>query len=135
MSKPVTIEEYLATIPVEALETVNKIRQVISKAAPKAEEGLSYGIGGFKQNGKYFIYYSGYKKHTSIYPAPRGHEDFEEELSNYKGGKGTVQLPLDKPLPTALIKRIVLFRLRENEERTGIIKRNNPVIPLRPACP
>lgn len=125
MSKPATIEAYLKTIPAEAIETVNKIRQVIQKAAPKAEEGLSYGIGGFKLNGKYFIYYSGYKKHTSIYPAPRGHEDFEKELSYYKGGKGTVQFPLDKPLPTALIKRIVLFRLRENEEKAGLTKKKN----------
>jgi uncharacterized protein YdhG (YjbR/CyaY superfamily) len=123
MSKPETIEAYLETIPAEAIETVNKIRQIIRKAAPKAEEGLSYGIGGFKQNGKYFIYYSGYKKHTSIYPAPRGHEDFEEELSNYKGGKGTVQFPLGKPLPAALIKRIVLFRLGENEEKAGLTKK------------
>lgn len=122
MSKPVTIEEYLATIPAEAIDTVNKIRQIIQKAAPKAEEGLSYGIGGFKQNGKYFIYYSGYKKHTSIYPAPRGHEDFEEELSKYKGGKGTVQFPLGQPLPTTLIRRIVLFRLRENEEKAGLAR-------------
>jgi uncharacterized protein YdhG (YjbR/CyaY superfamily) len=123
MSKPETIEAYLATIPAEAIETVNKIRQIIRKAAPKAEEGLSYGIGGFKQNGKYFIYYSGYKKHTSIYPAPRGHEDFEEELSHYKGGKGTVQFSLEKALPTALIRRIVLFRLKENEEKAGIAKK------------
>lgn len=120
MTKPVTIEAYLATIPAGALEAVNKIRQIIRKAAPKAEEGLSYGIGGFKQNGKYFIYYSGYKKHTSIYPAPRGHEDFEAALSLYKGGKGTVQFPLDQPLPVELIKRIVLFRLRENIEKAGI---------------
>lgn len=123
MSKPATIKEYLATIPAEAIETVHKIRQIIQKAAPKAEEGLSYGIGGFRQNGKYFIYYSGYKKHTSIYPAPRGHEEFEDELSNYKGGKGTVQFPLDKPLPTALIRRIVLFRLKENEEKAGMTKK------------
>lgn len=123
MSKPATIEAYLATVPAEAIETVHKIRQIIQKAAPKAEEGLSYGIGGFKQNGKYFIYYSGYKKHTSIYPAPREHEDFEAELSNYKGGKGTVQFPLGKPLPATLIKRIVLFRLRENEEKAGLTKK------------
>ena len=123
MSKPVTIEGYLATIPAEAIEAVHKIRQIIQKAAPKAEEGLSYGIGGFKQNGKYFIYYSGYKKHTSIYPAPREHEDFEEELSTYKGGKRTVQFPLGKPLPATLIKRIVLFRLRENEEKAGLTKK------------
>ncbi|MCH5689318.1 DUF1801 domain-containing protein [Niabella sp. W65] len=61
MSKPSTIDAYLATIPAEAAEMVNKIRQIIQKAAPTAEEGLSYGIGGFKQNGRYFIYYSGYK--------------------------------------------------------------------------
>ncbi|ULT43253.1 DUF1801 domain-containing protein [Niabella defluvii] len=97
MSKPSTIDAYLATIPAEAAEMVNKIRQIIQKAAPTAEEGLSYGIGGFKQNGRYFIYYSGYKKHTSIYPAPREHEDFKDELSNYKGGKGTAQFPWISP--------------------------------------
>lgn len=119
MSKPTTIEAYLDSIPPEALEAINKIRTIIKKTAPKAEEGLSYGIGGFKQNGKYFIYYSGYKKHTSIYPAPRAHKDFEEELKNYKGGKGTVQFPLDNPLPADLVKRIVLLRLAENEEKSN----------------
>ncbi len=123
MSKPATIEAYLTAVPAEAIETVNKIRQIIKQTAPEAEEGLSYGIGGFQQNGKYFIYYSGYEKHASIYPAPREHEDFEEELSHYKGGKGTVQFPLGKPLPTELIERIVLFRLRENEEKAGLKKK------------
>lgn len=114
-----TLNKYLTSIPSEAQEAVNKIRAIIKKVAPKAEEGLSYGVGGFKQNGKYFIYYSGYKKHTSIYPAPRSHKDFEEELKAYKGGKGTVQFPLDKPLPPDLIKRIVKFRLNENEEKAN----------------
>lgn len=119
MPKPENITDYLATIPEEAQTAVAKIRNIIKKTAPKAEEGLSYGIGGFKLNGKYFIYYSGYKKHTSIYPAPRDHEKFAAELSAYKGGKGTIQFPLDQPLPLDLIKRIVQFRLRENEEKAA----------------
>ena len=126
MIKPTTVDEYLAGIPAEASEAVKKIRTIIKKAAPKAEEGLSYGIAGFKQNGKYFIYYSGYKKHTSIYPAPRSHEDFAEELTAYKGGKGTVQFPLDKPLPADLIKRIVKFRLKENEEKAASLRKDSP---------
>ncbi len=125
MSKPTTIAEYLASLSPEVLEAVNKIRAIIQKAAPKAEEGLSYGIGGFKQNGKYFIYYSGYKSHTSLYPAPRENEAFEEELRNYKGGKGTVQFPPDKKLPADLIKRIVKFRLKENEAKAALSGKKN----------
>lgn len=111
------LNEYLSTIPQEAKDAVSQIHAIIKNAAPDAEEGLSYGVGGFKINGKYFIYYAGYKKHTSIYPAPRTHKDFKEELKNYKGGKGTVQFPLEKPLPADLIKRIAIFRLKEKEKK------------------
>lgn len=117
MSKPTTLEEYLHGLPAETKEAVNTIRAIIKKTVPTAEEGLTYGMGGFKQNGKYFIYYSGYKKHTSLYPAPRHHKDFEDELKLYKGGKGTVQFPLGKPLPKGLIKRIVSFCLKETIDK------------------
>lgn len=117
-----TVEQYLTSLPASTYEAVQQLRAIIKKAAPQSEEGLSYGIGGFKQNGKYFIYYSGYKKHTSIYPAPRGHEDFEAALSGYKGGKGTVQFPVDQPLPVRLIQRIVTFRLKENQANAAAKK-------------
>jgi len=112
-TKPTTVSEYFATLPEEVQQVLQKIRSAIKKAAPGAEETISYAIPAFKLNDKCFIYYSGYKNHTSIYPAPREHEDFKAELENYKGGKGTVQFPLKEPLPIDLITRIVKLRIKE----------------------
>lgn len=118
--KPNTINEYIAGFPPEIQPLLEKIRSIIKKAVPKAEETISYAIPAFKQKGKTFIYFSGFKHHVGLYPAPRGHEDFKEELKNYKGGKGTVQFPIDQPLPADLIKRIAQFRLKESEEKSAL---------------
>jgi uncharacterized protein YdhG (YjbR/CyaY superfamily) len=116
---PKNINEYIRSLPKETQPIVKKLRSIIKKLAPAAEEGISYGIPIFKLNGRMFIYIAGYKKHTSIYPAPRRNPEFAEELSEYKGGKGTVQFPIGKPLPVRLIKRIVKFRMRENKVAAG----------------
>ena len=79
---------------------------------------ISYGIAGYKYHGM-LIYFAGFTNHVSIYPAPRGNELFKKELAGYKGGKGTVQFPIDKPLPSKLIKRIVQFRAKQNEEKAN----------------
>lgn len=112
-----TIDEYKATLPKNTQVILEKVRNTIQKAAPKADETISYQIPTFKLNGKYLIYFAGFKHHVSIYPAPRGVEAFKKELSKYKGGKGTVQFPLDKPIPLSLITKIVKFRVKENLER------------------
>ncbi len=117
MNTPEAIQQYLSNLRDEAQSAVQVIRTLIKETAPDAQEGLSYGVGGFSQNGKYFIYYAGYKKHTSIYPASRPHPAFEEELKHYKGGKDTIQFPLNQPIPVDLIQRIVRFRIGENEEK------------------
>jgi uncharacterized protein YdhG (YjbR/CyaY superfamily) len=110
---PKNIDEYIAGFPPEVQEILQKIRLTIRKAAPKAEEAIKYAIPTFTLNGN-LVFFAAYKKHIGLYPAPRGNEAFKEELSAYGGGKGTVQFPLDKPIPYALIRRIVKFRVQEN---------------------
>jgi uncharacterized protein YdhG (YjbR/CyaY superfamily) len=113
---PDSVDEYIAGFPTDVQKILQKIRMTIRKAAPGAEETISYAIPCFKLNGRYLIYFAGFRNHTSIYPAPRGAEEFTEELAAYEGGKGTVQFPLDKPIPIGLIKRIVKYRIKENLE-------------------
>ena len=120
--KPViaaTIDEYIAGFPEATQKSLNKIRATIRRVIPKAEETISYGIPTFKINGRYVIYFAGYKNHVSVYPAPRGNPEFKKELADYKGGKGTVQFPLDKPLPLELVTRITKFRLQANLRETS----------------
>ena len=116
------IDEYIAGFPKEIQKTLKLIRAAIKKAAPDAEETISYAIPTFTLNGHYLIYFAGYKNHVSIYPAPRGNENFKDELSQYKGGKGTVQFPLDKPIPLNLLGRIVKFRIKENLKKASAKK-------------
>ena len=116
-TKPVrTIDEYLAGFPKDIQEKLEKIRGTIRKAAPDAEEAISYNMPTFRLNG-YLIYFAAYKEHIAIYPAPRGNEEFKEELASYEGGKGTVRFPLHKPIPFDLIRRIVKFRVKVNQAR------------------
>jgi len=110
---PKNIDEYIAGFPPEIQEILEKIRLTIREAAPKAEEAISYMIPTFKLNGN-LVHFAAYKRHIGFYPAPRGNEAFKEELSAYGGGKGTVQFRLDKPIPYALIRKIVKFRVKEN---------------------
>lgn len=114
---PKTIDEYIAGFPQDVQEILEKVRMTIREAAPDAEETISYQMPTFTLNGRYLIYFAAYKKHIGLYPVPRGAEEFKEELSAYKGGKGTVRFPLDKPIPFDLISRIVKFRMKENLER------------------
>ena len=113
------IDEYIAGFPVEVRAKLEKIRATISKAAPKAEEVISYQIPAFRFAGRPFIYFAAYKKHIAVYPAPRGVAEFAEEFAGYEGGKGTVQFPLDKPIPYDLIRRIAKFRVKEYQEKAA----------------
>ena len=116
-----TVDEYIKRFPPNVQTILQKLRQTIKKAAPKAEELISYQIAGYKYFGM-LVYFAAWEKHISLYPAPRGHEAFKKELSAYKGGKGTVQFPIDKPLPWGLITRIVKFRVKENEMKALLKK-------------
>ncbi len=120
MSTPVTkaasVDEYIRSFPPATQTLLKQIRKTIRAAAPDADEMISYGIAGYKQYGM-LIYFAGFANHVSVYPAPRSAHAFKKELDRYKGGKGTVQFPLNEPLPLDLIKRIVAYRLAENKEK------------------
>ena len=121
---PKNIDEYIAGFPKEVQEILEKTRLTIRNAAPEAEERISYQIPIFTLKGN-LVYFAAYKKHISLYPAPRGIEKFKNVFAAYKGGKGTVQFPLDKPIPYDLIGEIVKFRVEENLWRAAAKGRKN----------
>jgi len=110
------IDTYIATFPKETQVLLEQIRTTIRNAAPEAEEVISYQMPAYKLNGILF-YFAGYKNHIGFYPTSTGIEAFKKELSVYKGAKGSVQFPIDKPLPIELITEIVKFRVKENLEK------------------
>lgn len=114
--QPKTIDGYIAPFPRDVREKLNKLRSVIRESAPGAEETISYGIPTFKLHGN-LVHFAAFKDHIGFYPAPSGITAFEKELSPYKQGKGTVQFPLDEPIPLDLVREIVRFRVKENEAR------------------
>lgn len=116
MKQPNEVDKYIAGFPEHTQGYLSTIRKAFKKVAPTSTEKISYGIPALDLNGQRLIYFAGFKKHVSIFPAPRGHESFKKELSNYKGGKGTIQFPLDKPLPMGLINRLIKFRIKANKE-------------------
>jgi len=119
---PGDIDAYIAGFPQGVQKILKKVRHTIRKAAPDAQETISYQIPTFAQHGV-LVHFAGYKNHIGLYPAPRGVEKFKDELSAYEGGKGTVRFPLDEPIPFDLITRIVKFRLKNNLERAEAKKK------------
>jgi uncharacterized protein YdhG (YjbR/CyaY superfamily) len=115
---PATIDEYIAGFPKEVQLILQKIRETIKKAAPGAVEAISYQMPTFKLNGN-LVHFAGYQRHIGFYPVPTGIEQFKAELSVYKQGKGSVQFPLDQPIPYDLIGRIVKFRVEENVRKAA----------------
>jgi uncharacterized protein YdhG (YjbR/CyaY superfamily) len=111
-----TIDEYIQTFPKDVQIILEQIRAAIKEAAPYAEETISYQIPTFKSNGN-LVHFAAFKNHIGFYPAPRSKEAFKKELAAYKGGKGTIQFPLDKPIPIELIRKIVKYRVEENSEK------------------
>ncbi len=109
MKKVKNIDEYIADIQV----LLKKVRAVIKKNAPKAEEKIGYGMPAYYLNGP-LVYFGAFKNHIGFFATPSGHESFKKELSKYKGAKGSVQFPYDEPLPLALIGKMVKFRVKEN---------------------
>jgi uncharacterized protein YdhG (YjbR/CyaY superfamily) len=113
---PGTIDEYIAGFPQDVQAILQKVRMTIRKAAPKAEETIKYRMPTFTLNGN-LVYFAAFQKHIGFYPVPSGIAKFEKELSVYQQGKGSVQFPLDQPIPYDLISRIVKFRVKENLQR------------------
>lgn len=113
------IEEFIARYPATVQVILQKIRAVIHKSAPKAEEAMSYGIPTFKLNGKNLVHFSAFKEHIGFYPTPTGIEKFKTELSAYESAKGSVKFPLNKPIPYTLIGKITQFRVKEVSAQTA----------------
>jgi len=112
-----TVNEYIRTFPDNIQDLLKKIRKTIIENAPNATEEISYGMPAYKTNKKRLVYFAAFSKHIGFYATPTGHKEFEEKLSLYKQGKGSVQFPLDKPIPYELIAEIVRFRVTENERK------------------
>jgi uncharacterized protein YdhG (YjbR/CyaY superfamily) len=106
------IDEYISAFPASTQKALRQIRKAIKAAAPAAEETIKYGIPTFVLNGN-LVHFAGFKNHVGFYPAPSGIAKFKNELSKYKSAKGSVQFPLDEPMPVALVTRIVKFRVGE----------------------
>lgn len=123
-TKPGNIDDYIATFPKETQTILEQVRTTIKNAAPDAEETISYGIPTFKLNKTYLVYFAGFKNHIGFYPAPVAVDAFSKEFAGYKTGKGSIQFPLDKPMPFDLITRIVAYRVKENSEQAKTKKKH-----------
>jgi uncharacterized protein YdhG (YjbR/CyaY superfamily) len=116
-----SVDEYIATADPTAKKALRDLRKTIRGVAPKAEEVISYQIPGYKYHGM-LVFFAAWKNHISLYPAPWGAESLKKEMAAYKGSKGTIKFPLDKPMPLTLIKKMVTYRMRENEMRASLKK-------------
>lgn len=115
--KVTTVDAYIEEFSPEVKDLLRKMRNIILKVASDAQESISYGMPAYNTQGKPLVYFAAYKNHIGFYATPSGHEAFKKELSGYQQGKGSVQFPLNEPLPLELIRKIVAFRVQENLER------------------
>lgn len=113
---PQNIDQYIAGFPPAIQEILEQIRATVREAAPDAEEKISYQMPTFALHGN-LVHFAAFKNHIGFYPTPTGTANFQKELSRYQGGKGSVQFPLDQPIPLALITKIVKFRAHENRQK------------------
>ncbi len=113
MTKPKNIDDYIADFPEEVQKILQNIRKAIQKITPESTEAIKYTIPTFVLNGKNLVHFAAFKNHIGFYPTPTGIESFEPALSVYNQGKGSVQFPLDQPIPIDLIEKIVKFRIDE----------------------
>lgn len=109
-----SIDEYIAEFPEGTRRLLEEIREIITQSAPNATETISYAIPTFDLGGRHLVHFAAFEHHIGFYPTPTGMEAFKDELSRYPSGKGSVQFPMDEPLPADLIRRIVRFRVEEN---------------------
>jgi len=122
-TKPTPIDEYISGFPKETQKALHQVRDTIKKLTPDAEECISYAIPTYKLNGTNLVHFAGFKSHVGFYPAPVAMEAFKKDFAKYKTGKGSVQFPLDQPMPLNLITKIVKFRLKDVTEQTKAKKK------------
>jgi uncharacterized protein YdhG (YjbR/CyaY superfamily) len=120
---PRNIDEYIAGFPRDVQEILRQMRSTIRKAAPDAEEAIKYRMPTFVLHGN-LVHFAAFKNHIGFYPTPSGIEEFKDELSRYESAKGSVQFPIDEPMPLRLVDRIVQFRVKEAQAKSTAKKRN-----------
>jgi uncharacterized protein YdhG (YjbR/CyaY superfamily) len=113
------VDDYIAGFPKTTQLLLKQVRAAIKKAAPKAEEVISYNMPAFKYFGV-LVYFAGYERHIGFYPTASGIANFKQEISRLKSAKGSVQFPIDKPMPLSLIAKIVKFKVKENETKSAL---------------
>ncbi len=116
MDKITTVDEYILQFSSEVQEILQALRKLVKDTVPEAQEKISYQMPTYYLNGN-LVHFAAYKNHIGFYPTPSGIEAFKDELSNYKGAKGSVQFPIDKPMPFDLIRKMVEFRVMENKDK------------------
>lgn len=116
-----TVDEYISTFPKDIQKILEQVRQAIKKSAPEAQETINYQIPTFRLNGN-LVHFAAFKNHIGFYPAPSGLKAFRKEISKYKSSKGSVQFPIDEPMPISLISKIVKYRVKENSSKKIIKK-------------
>jgi len=127
-----TIDDYIAQCSPEAQGILQKIRKIVRKIAPEAEERVSYQMPAFALNGM-LIYFAAFKNHIGIFPPVKGDAKLQEDAAAYRGPRGNFKFPLDSPIPYALIERIAKFRLKEHlEQKSAAVKKKSGRIALRP---
>ncbi len=117
-NKPQTIDEYIRQFPADIQDILERVRSIIRSEAPQAVEAIKYGIPTFVLS-KNLVHFGAFQNHLGFYPTPSGIEEFQEALSHYQGGKGSVQFPYDQPLPDDLIRRIVRYKVEEFRRQKG----------------
>jgi uncharacterized protein YdhG (YjbR/CyaY superfamily) len=110
------MDEYISQFPKNDRGILEQLRKVIMESVPEAEETINYGISAFRLNGN-LVHFAAFKNHIGFYPTPSAVVAFKKELTPFKQAKGSVQFPLDKPIPFDLVKKIVKFRVKENESK------------------
>jgi len=113
------IDEYIAEFPPEVRAVLEQVRALIHATAPEAVETISYAMPTFDLRGKHLVYFAAFAHHIGFYPTGSGTAAFKDEITSYKSAKGSIQFPLDQPMPTDLIRRIVEFRVSEVERKTA----------------
>jgi uncharacterized protein YdhG (YjbR/CyaY superfamily) len=116
--RSVTVDEYIASFPPDVQNILQTVRATIRRAAPGSEETISYGIPTFTLDGRYLVYFAGWKRHISIYPIPEGDAALQKALAPYKHAKGTLRFPLNEPIHYDLIERLVAAAMRARRKGT-----------------
>jgi len=123
------IDDYIANFPEDVQKVLEQVRVTVQKAAPQAEEAISYQMPTFKLNGN-LVHFAAWKNHIGFYPTPSGTKEFQKEIAKYVFAKGSIQFPLNEPMPLALITKIVNFRVKENEgnkKKSGVSSQKSVV--------